>query len=199
MAVRERLADASEIQTYQGQTARQPVVSGLKQQVQYVAPVEFAKQKEQKEGLIRGWELYGLDGRVNQAKHNAHTEHVKAETARLGFIGAGMDMMVAQQGVVASGLKWQTLRVQNETARVGLKTAQLDLRGAIAELPLHHQAISIRLQTLQMDCVAGLQQIAIKREPLSISGALRDAKLPALRFPTTITIPTPDGVDVSAA
>jgi hypothetical protein len=195
--IRERLADASDIQNHQSQISRHPVVSGLKQTTEYVSAQAAAKQKEIYEGQARGWELYGLQGKVLQAKYSAHTEHIKSETNRLGFIGAGMDMLTAQQGVIGSGLKWQTARVQNETARIGLRTAQLDMRAAMAEYPLHHQILTNRLQELQVDCVAGLQKIAIKREPLSVAGMLRDARMPAILFPNTVTVPRPDGIDTA--
>ncbi|NJR66773.1 MAG: hypothetical protein HC772_18025 [Leptolyngbyaceae cyanobacterium CRU_2_3] len=191
LMIRERLADSSDVQSHQSQVTRQPVVAGLKQSIGYVNAQTYAKQKEADEGAVRGWELYGLQGKVLQAKYNAHAEQVKAETSRLGFIGAGMDMLAAQQSVISSGIKWQTARVQNETARIGLKTAQLDLKGAIAEYPLHHQLLTNRLQELQLDCVAGLQKIIVKREPLSIAGMLRmpNACEFAFQLPSLFQIP----------
>lgn len=195
--VRERLADTSDIQNHSSQVERQPIAAGLKQTVEYVSPTEFAKQKETIEGKIRGWQLYGLQGKEVAAKHDARSEHLRAETSRLNYMAAGMGMLTAQQGVIGAGLQWQTARVQNETARVQLATAKLDLKGAIAEFPLRHQSIATRLEQMKLDITASLQQIAIKREPLSISGALRDAKVPTVRFPSTVSVPNPDGVDAA--
>lgn len=100
----------------------------------YVSKEQFAQEKEQKEGVARGYKLLQLDQKIHQETHRLEGEVLSTETVREGLNSKQHTLQEARVNTAISGAKLADLQVEQGTVNEVIALKQQGRRLAIEAL-----------------------------------------------------------------